>query len=205
MAWRTRRQQIGNLAEGLIKAGGLQFGTFTLPSGKESSYYVNLKGIFSYPGLYRLAVDSMTRLLSSKTSRADAICGIPMNGLALAAPLAISQKKPLVYTVTSGRTGGRVVNGELRPGWDVVLVDDISTSGKTILSSARSIEEEGGEVKTAFVLIDRLEGAREKLAKEGIALQCLTDVLELADTLFSMELIKEEDLRSITKSVGRRQ
>ena len=205
MAWRTRRQQIGNLAEGLVKAGALQFGTFTLPGGRESSYYINLKGILSYPGLYALAVDSMTRLVSSKASRANAICGIPLNGLTLAAPLAVSLKKPLVYAVLTGRTGGRGVEGEVRPGWDVVLVDDLSTSGKTILSSAKCVEEEGGEVKSAFVLIDRMEGARERLSKEGISLHCLTDVLELADTLFSMELIREDDLRSITKSVGRRQ
>ena len=59
MAWKTRRTQISNLAEGLAKAGALQFGTFTLPDGRESSYYINLRGILSYPGLYSLAVYSM--------------------------------------------------------------------------------------------------------------------------------------------------
>ncbi|MGP8125726.1 MAG: orotate phosphoribosyltransferase [Nitrososphaerales archaeon] len=205
MAWRTRRSQISNLAEGLIKAGAIQFGTFTLPDGKESSYYINLKGILSYPGLYALAVDSMTRLVSAKVPRANAICGVPLSGLTLAAPLALSLKKPLTYARSSRQASGRVVEGEVRPGWKVLVVDDLSTTGKTILASAKAVQEEGGEVTDAAVLIDRMEGARARLSKEGIALHCLTDVVELADTLFAMELIGEEDLKAITKSVGRRQ
>lgn len=85
------------------------------------------------------------------------------------------------------------------------MVDDLSTTGKTILASAKAVREEGGEVNDAAVLVDRMEGAREKLSKEGIALHCMTDVMELADTLFSMELIGASDLKAITRSVGNRQ
>jgi len=205
MAWKTRRTQISNLAEGLAKAGALQFGTFTLPDGRESSYYINLRGILSYPGLYSLVVDSMSRLVSVKVPKVSAICGMPISGLTLAAPVALSLKKPLTYARSSRPGGGRVIEGEVRPGWKVVVVDDLSTTGKTILASAKAIQEEGAEVTDAVVLIDRMEGAREKLSKEGIALHCLTDVVELADTRFSMELISESDLKAITRSVGGRQ
>ncbi|MGD0145635.1 MAG: phosphoribosyltransferase family protein [Nitrososphaerales archaeon] len=205
MAWKTRRSQIGDLAEGLAKAGAIQFGTFTLPDSRESSYYINLRGILNYPGLYNLAVDSMSRLVAAKAPKASAICGVPISGLTLAAPVALLLKKPLVYARSSRQGSGRVVEGEVRPGWKVVVVDDLSTTGKTILASARAVQEEGGEVTDAVVLIDRMEGAREKLSKEGIVLHCMTDVMELADTLFSMELIGERDLKAITKSVGGRQ
>ena len=141
-----------------------------------------------------------------KAPKANAICGVPISGLTLAAPVALSLKKPLTYARSSRQGGGRVVEGELRPGWKVVVVDDLSTTGKTILASAKAVQEEGAEVTDAAVLIDRMEGARERLSKkEGIALHCLTDVMELADTLFSMELIGERDLKAITKSVGGRQ
>jgi len=205
MTWKARNSQISSLAEGLVKAGALQFGTFTLPDGKASSYYINLRGILSYPGLYELAVDSMTHLIRAKVPEASAICGVPMSGLTLAAPVALSLKKPLTYTRSSRQASGRVVEGEVRPGWKVVVVDDLSTSGKTILASAKAIQEEGGEVTDAVVLIDRMEGARERLSKEGITLHFMTDVMELADTLFSMELISEGDLKAITKSMGKRQ
>ncbi len=204
MAWRKRRAVIRDLAEGLAKAGALQFGTFTLPDGRESSYFINLRGLPSYPGVYRLVVDAMANLVATKASKANAICGIPIAGLTIASPVAIALKKPMAYTRTSRQSTGRVVEGEVRPGWNLVVVDDLARTGRTILASAKAVEEEGGEVKHAAVLIDRLEGARERLSKEGIALHCVTDVMELADTLFSMELVSESDLKSITKSVGGR-
>ena len=205
MSWKKRRSTVRDLAEGLVKAGALQFGPSTLPNGKEGSYFVNLRGVASYPGLYRLVVDAIADVVSKKAGKADAFCGIPMTGLAIASPVAIALRKPLTYLRPSGGPGDRVVEGELRPNWNVVVIDDLAESGKTLLSSARAIELEGGEVTKAVVLIDRLEGARERLSKNGITLHAFTDVIELADTLFSMELITEENLKSITKSVGGRQ
>ncbi len=203
MAWKRRRGQLRALAEGLVKAGALQFGTFSLPDGKDSSYYVNLRGLPSYPGLYKLVVDSMAVLLS-KAPKVDALCGVPLSGLAIAAPLAIAQEKPLIYTRTGKQVNERVVEGEVRPGWKVTVVNDLVASGKSILSAAQAVEQEGGEVKQAAVVIDRMEGARERLSKQGISLHALTDIIELSDILFSMELISEANLKSITRAVGSR-
>lgn len=204
MAWRKRSSQLKELAEGLVKVGALQFGTYTLPDGKDSSYYVNLRGLPSYPGVYGLAVEAMTELASKKAPKASALCAAPVAGLLFASPMAVALKKPLVYTRLERRGDERQVEGEVRPGWDVVVVGDLSTSGKTILGAAEAVEDEGGEVSSAVVLIDRLEGAREKLSKRGIALHAVTDMVELADTLHSMELITKDNLKAITESVGRR-
>ena len=204
MAWKRRRDRLNEIAEGLSKAGAVQFGTFTLPDGKDSPYYVNLRGLPSYPGVYGLVVEAMSELLSRKAGKVDALCAVPPTGLLLASPVAVALRKPLVYTRPERRRNERLVEGEVRPGWDVAIVGDLATSGKTILSAAETIEDEGGRVSTAFVVVDRLEGAREKLSKRGIALHSLTDVVEIADTLFSMELIGKAELKAITTSVGRR-
>jgi orotate phosphoribosyltransferase len=204
VAWKKRRSQLRDLAEGLVKVGALQFGTFTLPDGKESAYYINLRGLPSYPGVFKAVVGAMAGLVSAKAPKADALCGVPMTGLTIAAPVAVALKMPMAYTRVNRRPDERVLEGEVRPGWDVVVIDDLATSGKTILASAKAVEQEGGEVKHAVVLIDRLEGAREKLAKEGIALHSVTDMMELADTLHSMGLIEEQNLRAIARSMGRR-
>ncbi len=204
MAWRKHSEQIKGLAEGLIKIGALQFGSFTLSDGSESSYLINLRGLPSYPGVFKLVVDAMTLMVTSKTPRADAICGIPVAGLTIASPVALALGKPLAYTRLARQAGERVLEGEMRPGWRVVMLDDLAASGKTIASSAKAVEQEGGEVGHALVLIDRLEGAREALSKKGIVLHSFTDMMELGDTLYSMELITEGNLRTITKSVGGR-
>jgi len=202
MAWKKRRSRLNDIAEGLVKAGALQFGTFTLPDGTESSYYVNLRGLPSYPGVYGAVVEALSDLATKKASKADAFCAVPLTGLLLASPLAVALRKPLVYTRMDKQENERLVEGEVRPGWNVTIIGDLATSGKTILSAADAIEDEGGEVSSAVVLIDRMEGAREKLSKRGIALHAVTDMVELADALYSMELLTKENLKAITKSVG---
>ena len=204
MAWKKRKSRLSNMAEGLVKAGALQFGTFTLPDGRESAYYVNLRGVPSYPGVYGLAVEAMMEVATKNAPRADALCSVPLTGLILAAPVAFGLKKPLVYTRTEKQKNERHIEGEIRPGWNVVVIGDLATSGQTILSAAEAIRDEGGKVGSAVVLIDRLEGARERLSRRGIALHAVTDVVELSDTLFSMELISKENMKAITKSVGSR-
>ena len=204
MAWKKRRTRLNGIAEGLVKAGALQFGTFTLPDGRDSSYFVNLRGIASYPGVYGAVVEAVAEQVSKKAPKADALCAVPLSGMLVASPVAIALGKPMVYTRLEKHENERLVEGEVRPGWNVVIVDDLVTSGRTILSAAERIQDEGGKVTSAVVLIDRLEGAREKLSKKGITLHAVTDMMELADTLFSMELITKENLKGITKSVGGR-
>ena len=204
MAWKKRRNSLNDLAEGLLKIGALQFATSTLPDGSVSSYYVNLRALPSYPGVYRRVVEALSELVSKKVAKADALCAVPLTGLLFASPVAVALRKSLIYTRMDKQENERLVEGEVRPGWNVVVVGDLATSGKTILSAAEAIRDEGGKVSSAVVLIDRLEGAREKLSKNGITLHAVTDMMELADALYSMDLISKEDLKAITKSVGGR-
>ena len=204
MAWKKRSGTLNGIAEGLVKAGALQFGTFTLSDGKDSSYLINLRGLPSYPGVFGRVVEAMADLVSKKVPKADALCAVPLTGVILASPMAVALRKPLIYTRLEKQENERLVEGEVRPGWNVVVVGDLVASGRTILSAAEAVQDEGGKVAAAVVAIDRLEGAREKLSKNGIALHAVTDVVELADILHSMELISGENLKAITKSVGRR-
>ena len=204
MAWKKRSGRLNEIAEGLVKVGALLFGTFTLPDGKDSSYYVNLRGVPSYPGVYGLLVQAMAELVSKKVPKADALCAVPLTGVMLASPMAVALRKPLVYTRLEKQEDGRLVEGEVRPGWNVVVVGDLATSGKTLLAAAEAVKDEGGKVSAAVVALDRLEGARERLSNKGIPLHSVTDVVELADTLYSMELLTKENLKAITRSVGTR-
>ncbi|HLQ21277.1 MAG TPA: hypothetical protein VK127_03105, partial [Nitrososphaerales archaeon] len=64
--------------------------------------------------------------------------------------------------------------------------------------------QEGAEVRDAAVLIDRLEGGRERLARNQVKLHPLTDILELGDALFAENTIGKEDLNAIVTQVGGR-
>jgi orotate phosphoribosyltransferase len=204
MAWRKRRAQVRNLAEGLVKAGAFQFGTFTLADGTDTPYYINMKSLPSYPGAFSAVVEAMTSMIRAKMPKVKVVCAVPIAGVALASPIALGLGKPMIYSRISKSTEERVIEGEIKPGSDTVIINDIAISGRSILDTARAVIQEGGEVKHAAVLVDRMEGARERLQKEGIVLHSVVDILELADTLFAMELIDKNNLRSITKSVGGR-
>lgn len=195
-----------SIATALVKTDAIQFGTFTLPDNRQSSYYINLRGLPSFPGAYRVMTDAFLSFVKTKvgTGRFDGVAGIPVAGLSFSSPLALALGKPMIY-VRTGREADRaqrMVEGFLKPGWRILIVDDLVTSGTTISSSAATIRQEGGEVKDALVLIDRMEGARERLSKQGIRLHSITDILEISDFLFSKNLINEDNLKAITKQIG---
>ncbi len=206
MAWKKRSKVVESIATALVKTDAIQFGAFTMPNGKQSSYYVNLHGLPSFPGAYRVVTDALLSFVRDKVGlkNFDAVAGIPVSGLTFSSPLALAIARPMIYVRTGtglDRTQ-RMVEGSLKPGWKILLVDDLVTSGATLSSSVAAIRQEGGEVRDAVALIDRMEGARERLLKEGVRLHSITDILELSDFLFSKNLISAENLKSITKQMG---
>src|SRR5438309_10283395 len=93
-----RRDALSTIAVALVETGALQFGRFTLSSGKSSSYYIDLRRVPSFPKAYKKVV-SAYRLLVREVGAAnfDAIAGIATSGLTFSSPLALSVSKPMVY------------------------------------------------------------------------------------------------------------
>ena len=206
MSWKKRKSLVESVAAALVKAGALQFGTYTLPNGRESSYLISLEELPSFPGAYRVVFDAFFELvkLGVGLKNFDALAGIPVGGLMWSSPIALTLRLPMI-SVRKEETGRpRRVGGAVRPGWRVLVIDDLIASGETMSSSCGAVRQEGAEVRDAAVLIDRLEGGRERLAKDQVKLHPLTDILELGDALFAENTIAEEDLKAIVKQVGGR-
>jgi orotate phosphoribosyltransferase len=174
----------------LMKTGALQFGMFTLSGGKLSPYYLDLRVIPSFPDAFRACTDLLAKNARS-VEGIDKIGGIPTGGLPWASVLAYSLAKPLVYTRKDIKLHGRErsVEGILTPGERVLLVDDVITTGKNILTALQSIRGEGGVVENALVLLDREEGGGEHLQKEGVKLHSVAKISAVAKKLFDMDAI----------------
>jgi orotate phosphoribosyltransferase len=174
----------------LMKTGALQFGMFTLSGGKLSPYYLDLRVIPSFPDAFRACTDLLAKNARS-VEGIDKIGGIPTGGLPWASVLAYSLAKPLVYTRKDIKLHGRErsVEGILTPGERVLLVDDVITTGKNILTALQSIRGEGGVVENALVLLDREEGGGEHLQKEGVKLHSVAKISSVAKKLFDMDAI----------------
>lgn len=189
----------------LLKTGALKFGVFKLTSGKLSPYYVDLRIIPSFPKALRRIIDFYELLAAEELKGGfDKIAGVPTSGIPFAAILAYKMDKPFIYLRKEKKTHGmeRRVEGLLFPGEDVLIVDDLITTGKSMGEAVEAIRGEGGEATDALVLIDREEGGEEKLREMGVRLHTFMKIREAAELLYGMEAITREQYEEILRSVG---
>ena len=208
MSWSGRKKIVEELAMVLVKGRALQVGTFTLSSGKLSSYYVDLRMVPSFPGAYRYVIDCYLSLIRNEVGldKFDAIAGIPTAGLTFSSPVALELRKPMIYVRKEEKDYGHMkrIEGTITPGWRVLVMDDLITTGHSVLTGIDAIREEGGEVKSVAVLIDRLEGGKANLRKAGVKLRPLTDITELARTLHAKDEISDDAMKAIKSQVAGR-
>jgi len=188
----------------LMRIGALKFGTFTLSSGKLSPYYIDLRLVPSYPEAFRKVTDLYVELAKNKIglNKFDRITGIPTAGMPFSSVVALKLNKPFLYVRKEAKTHGRErrIEGILIPGEHVLLVDDLVTSGGTLIDAANAVRAEGAIVKDALVLIDREEGAGKNMVKAGIRLHCLMGIREAAKILYDRDAIDKEQLIAIIKT-----
>jgi orotate phosphoribosyltransferase len=192
----------------LNRIGALKFGTFKLTSGEVSPYYIDLRIVPSFPDAFRKICDFYIALIQSNigTDGFDRLAGIPTAGISFSSIAAYYLKKPFIYVRPTERQHGRGrrVEGILSPGDRVLLMDDLITSGESILKAANAVRAEGGVVTDVVVLLDREENGKKNLAKNGIRLHYLLTTSEAAYKLYDIGAITEDQLDTILKQVNRK-
>ena len=202
MAWTTEKERLkAELCTLLTRIGALKFGTFTLSGGKLSTYYVDMRIVPSFPEAFE-TVENVYVNLAENDVGLDSfarIAGIPTAGVPFASVLAYLLHKPFLYVRQEAKSHGRErrVEGILHPGDKVLVVDDLITSGGSLLNAADAIVSEGGLVENALVLIDREEGGKEALKNKKISLSSIATMSEVAQLLYSKEVITRHELSSI--------
>ncbi len=153
----------------------------------------------SFPDAFHASMELLIQTARSLEG-IDKIGGIPTGGLPWASVLAYSLSKPLVYARKEIKHHGRekMVEGILAPGEKVLLVDDVITTGKNILDALQTLRNEGGVVEHALVVLDREEGGRENLRKEGVNLHSVAKISDLARKLLDMDAITETQFEELT-------
>lgn len=193
------------IAKILHKIDALKFGVFKLTSGKASPYYIDLRIVPSFPDVFRQICDFYGDYIISQIGieNFDRIAGVPLAGIPFASQIAYNLKKPFLYVRKGLRHHGRQrrVEGILISGDRVLLIDDLVTTGLNLKKAAESIRAEGGVVKEAVGFLDREEGGKEKLEKNGIKIHTLIRISEVANTLYEIGAIDEESLKTIQKQI----
>ena len=190
----------------LYKNDIIKFGNFTLASGKDSSYYVDLRLVPSFPHEFRKMIKNLQNLVIEKIGldNFDSLASVPTGGLVVTSALAIEIVKPLIYVRNKPKEHGttKSIEGKTSAGMKVVMVDDVITTGTSVLNGIKQLKESGLSVSDAFVIINRLEGADKTFSDIGVRIHQLTDILEITNALFQEKLINKEIFEKIKNQVG---
>ena len=189
----------------LYKNDIIKFGDFTLASGKNSSYYIDLRLVPSYPHQFREMIKNLQNLIIEKTGLDDfdSLASVPTGGLVVASALAIEIVKPLIYIRNKPKEHGttKSIEGKTSAGMKVVMVDDVATTGTSVLNGIKQLKESGLLISDVYVIINRLEGADKALDDMGVQIHQLTDILEITNVLFQEKLVDEEIFEKIKNQV----
>lgn len=189
----------------LQKSGAIKFGNFRLSSGKDSVYYIDLRLVPSFPHQFREMVKAVQNLISEKIGldSFDYIASVPTSGLVIASALAMETVKPLIYIRQKIKDygTGSLIEGKIPEGSRVVLVDDVGTTGHSLLGAIKALKDAKIVVDSAFVIVNRLEGARENLEAEKVKLYEITDILTISNILHAKNILDEQTLDRIKKQV----
>ncbi len=159
------------ITELLSKEGIILFGEFKLSSGKKSNVYIDLRRALSNTTLSRILSALLLAEISTYITGIDVIAGVATAGIPWATMAAAYYAKPLAYVRSKEKEHGtrRRVEGIVE-GKRILLIDDVATTGSSLLEAARALREHRARVEVAAVVVDRGEGARELLAENGITL-----------------------------------
>jgi orotate phosphoribosyltransferase len=165
------------LTESLKKCGAFKTGEFTLTSGKKSNFYVDIKQASTKPEILKEIAEGMAKLMENE----DKIAGMELGAVPLAVALSLETDLPYIIIRKAKRTHGttKLIEGDMQEGDSILLVEDVTTTGSSLLKAAEIIKNAGGEVKRAIVVVDREEGALELLKESGISLVPLVRVSEM--------------------------
>jgi len=166
----------------LLNQGALKRGKFRLSSGKESNYYLDGRVItLTSEGAYltasiilEMVKDDQLDAIGGPTLGADPLCG------AIAA-LSFLKNKPLKSfivrkAVKEHGTQRQVEGPELNSGDQVVIIDDVATTGKALIEAKQALDKIGVKVTKAIVIVDRQEGAKDNLVKYGLKLESIFEI-----------------------------
>ncbi|HEY9152043.1 MAG TPA: orotate phosphoribosyltransferase [Anaerolineales bacterium] len=169
------------LADGLLKADCIKFGSFTLKSGLQSPIYIDLRQIISYPKLLEQIGAAYLPLL--KDLKFDRIAGLPYAAIPIATAISLQGNYPMIYPRKEMKTYGTKaeIEGEYHAGETVVIIDDLATTGGSKFEAIEKLTSAGLIVKDVVVLIDRQSGAKESLKQAGFAMHAVLTITQLLD------------------------
>jgi orotate phosphoribosyltransferase len=185
-------RDLAGVIEALHAIGAVQFGEFRLKSGLVSPVYVDLRLLASYPAVLRDVAHHMAEVAG--TLAFDRIAAIPLGGMPIGTALSLEMDRPMIYPRPEVKDHGRrrAVEGTYNPGETALVVDDLISTGGSKIEAIAPLLAEGLQVRDVLVVIDREQGGKEELARNGLTLHALASLTQVLEALASMGRVSQE-------------
>ncbi len=185
------------IAKLVTKGKLLRFGRFKLSNGIETPYFLDFTLLSSRIDLLNTLIDHINRkiLVSPELEKIDKFIGIMDKGAVITIPLALARKTPFSL-VDPDQVEIRI--GVLNTFETPLLIDDMISTGETILKVVNTLREKYGvEVENILVILDREEGGYEKLVEKGLNVYRVVTISEVIEALWRVEAITEEEYNTV--------
>lgn len=178
--------------------GIIKFGRFTLKSGIESPFYVDLRPLASDPKILKKLANYLLDMLP--LDNFDLICGVPYAALPMATAMSLESYLPLIIKRKEAKQYGtkKMLEGLFTKGQNCLLVEDVITSGASLLETIPDIENEGISVSDIVVVLDRQQGGKEMLENKGFRVHTLFTISEVCSILREEGHLDEEEVQRIS-------
>ena len=185
------------LAEGLLEAGCVRFGNFTLKSGLQSPIYIDLRQLASFPMVLAEVASAYATLLQNLTF--SRLAALPYAALPIGTAISLQTGYPLIYPRKEAKAYGTRadIEGLYEAGEQVVVIDDLATTGGSKFEAIEKLATAGLKVKDVVVLVDRQSGAAEALAEAGYQLHAVLTLTGLLDYWEETGRIPEEQIVAV--------
>jgi orotate phosphoribosyltransferase len=161
----------------LKECGAIKFGKFVLTSGAVSDYYIDIKKASTNPAVLKRIADMM----AIYTEGYDILAGMELGAVPLVVALSLETNIPYIIIRKEKRehgTGKQIVGEDLKDK-RVLVIEDVTTSGGSVIKSINAIRKNQGEVNEVIVVVDREAGAKVKLESLDITFIPLLSVSEI--------------------------
>jgi orotate phosphoribosyltransferase len=168
----------------IIRQKSFLRGEFKLASGAISDYYLDMKPTCFDPEGASLIAEIICNMLS-RDRDADAIGGLELGAVPIVAAVCARSwpdhpiKGFVVRKEKKGHGTDQKIDGNFTPRSNVVLIEDVTTKGGSVMQAVRAVRAQGAEIARIITIVDRLEGARENLKKEGLDLTAIFTTADL--------------------------
>ena len=186
-----------NIQDIMLQSDAVKLGEFEPFIDTKVPVYFDLSAIISNPRYF----DMITDMLADKIRaiNPDKIAGAFTSGIPLATALCLKTNIPMVFIRRESKKYGfkNAIEGVLKPGETVVLIDDMITELKHNESFIDAINSTGAKTTTFFVVMDYQLGAKETLKEKGINLESLTTLSDIVTTMSKRGILTKAKAKEI--------